>query len=97
MRRENAADDRRSGCGAANVVSYSQSGSSPGPGLVATVVECAKVGGQYLGDNSLCTPVTCDPNAVPTVSEWGLVVLLLLGLSMGTIAFGRPSEATGIN
>ena len=34
---------------------------------------------------------------IPAVSEWGLLVLLLLGLSIGTIAFGwgRPGRVAG--
>lgn len=37
-------------------------------------------------------PPSCDcPNcaAIPTVSEWGLVVMTLLALSVGTVLFGR--------
>ncbi|NOT01075.1 MAG: hypothetical protein HOP29_10645 [Phycisphaerales bacterium] len=32
----------------------------------------------------------CEPpDPVPTVSQWGLLILLLSGMSMGTVLFGR--------
>ena len=31
----------------------------------------------------------CDPPPVPTVSEWGLILMALLLLTMGTIVFTR--------
>ncbi len=36
-----------------------------------------------------CPPPT---EVIPTVTEWGLLVMLLLGLTMGTVAFGRRRE-----
>ncbi len=37
-----------------------------------------------------CGP--CEP-AIPTVSEWGLIVMTLLALTAGTIVFGRRRRA----
>jgi cysteine-rich repeat protein len=34
----------------------------------------------------------CPPSAIPTVSEWGLAVLTLIGLAAGTILFGRSPK-----
>lgn len=40
--------------------------------------------------SGVCNPdCTCQPAPVPTVSEWGLAILTLVGLSAGTIMFGR--------
>lgn len=56
-------------------------------------------------DNDGCCPNLCDGNTdndcppvvgVPTVSEWGLAILTLIGLVVGTILFSRKrSIATG--
>jgi IPTL-CTERM motif len=40
------------------------------------------------GDNE-CLGGACLPPPIPTVSEWGLIVMSLLLLATGTIAFGR--------
>ena len=37
-------------------------------------------------DDLICVP---SENPIPTVSEWGLVVMTLLGLTVGTIIFAR--------
>ena len=34
----------------------------------------------------------CEPGAIPTVSEWGLVILALLLLAAGKVYFGRRPE-----
>jgi cysteine-rich repeat protein len=40
-----------------------------------------------------CNPdCTCNFPGIPAVSEWGLVVLVLIGLAVGTIMFGRRRE-----
>ena len=40
--------------------------------------------------SGICNPdCTCQAAPVPTVSEWGLVVLTLVGLTAGTIMFNR--------
>jgi hypothetical protein len=49
-----------------------------------------------------CLPADCDCTAdcklpsdiVPAVSEWGLVVMVLIGLAAGTVMFGRKRVAT---
>jgi cysteine-rich repeat protein len=35
---------------------------------------------------------TCNFPGIPAVSEWGLVVLVLIGLAVGTVVFGRRRE-----
>lgn len=35
-----------------------------------------------------------EVSGVPAVSEWGLLVLVLIGLTVGTVMFGRRREAT---
>lgn len=52
-------------------------------------VECA---GDYQGDNTVCADVSC-PRLIPTVSEWGLAIMSLIGLAVGTIMFGRQRRA----
>ncbi len=41
----------------------------------------------------LAVPIECagagDPAAIPTVSEWGLIIMTLLALTAGTIVFAR--------
>jgi hypothetical protein len=39
-----------------------------------------------------CEDVGCNHNSIPTVSEWGLVVLTLLLLTGAKIYFGRREE-----
>lgn len=41
----------------------------------------------YVGENC-----TLPPGVIPTGSEWGLVVLTLLPLTAGKLAFGRGSQ-----
>jgi len=49
-----------------------------------------------------CQPVDCDctgdcktpSDIVPAISEWGLVVMVLIGLVAGTVMFGRKRVAT---
>ena len=50
----------------------------------------ASSGGPDPTEDGLCaeTCEECD-NPIPTVSEWGLVVMTLLGLTVGTIVFAR--------
>lgn len=51
-------------------------------------VPSADCAGDYQGDNTLCADTDC-PRLVPTVSEWGLAIMSLIGLAVGTILFGR--------
>ncbi len=37
----------------------------------------------------MISSITVNPAAIPTVSEWGLIVTTLLALTAGTIVFGR--------
>ena len=60
----------------------------------ATCASIAGAGDGYQGDDTLCDPNPCT-GPIPAVSEWGLVVLTLLGCIVGTVLFratGRRSE-----
>ena len=50
--------------------------------------------GQTFHEEALCADadVVCG-EAVPTVSEWGLIVMTLLGCTLGTILYGRRRAA----
>lgn len=54
--------------------------------LELTQEECELDGGTYQGDGAPCASAGC-PAAVPAASAWGLVVLTLLGLVVGTRRF----------
>ncbi len=42
------------------------------------------------GEDCESCPADCGPcGDIPTVSEWGLIVMLLLALTAGTIVFAR--------
>ena len=49
-----------------------------------------------------CSPKVCDCDSdcklatdiVPAISEWGLLVMVLIGLVAGTVMFGRKRAAT---
>lgn len=49
--------------------------------------QCEAAGGKYLGEGTLCD-VDC-PDPIPTVSEWGLVVMTLLIFVAGTVIILR--------
>jgi len=40
-----------------------------------------------------CSEIECTHNAIPTVSEWGLVIMTLLLLTGAKVYFGRRSQA----
>jgi len=63
----------------------------PERGTCAELIEseCLAAGGDYLGDGTGCSPNMCSGVGIPTVSEWGLVVLTLLAMTTGTIVYGR--------
>lgn len=43
----------------------------------------------------VCEAVFCRTTAIPTVSDWGLVILTLLGLTIGSVVFrGKQSGST---
>jgi len=52
-----------------------------------TQEECDLDGGSYRGDGVACGAVQCPP-PIPAISEWGLVILLLIALVVGTNVFG---------
>jgi hypothetical protein len=56
---------------------------------------CEAIGGEWTRETD-CANVTCDPLFVPipTVSEWGLVIMALLLLVGGKVYFGRRQTAT---
>jgi len=53
-----------------------------------TQEECDLDGGTYQGDGVACGSVSCPP-PIPAVSEWGLVVLALVALVLGSLMFAR--------
>ena len=59
----------------------------PASGCLAGINPCA--------DNETCDEAgdVCVPNAIPTVSQWGLVVLTILLLVAAKVQFGRASRA----
>lgn len=72
----------------------------------ATFVECLNfpgAGGNFLGVGTVCTGLDDDQDGIdnacdlvytiPTMSEWGLVVLTLVLLIGAKIAFGRRTAA----
>jgi hypothetical protein len=56
-----------------------------------TRLGCVAVGGDWTRDQT-CEEVACR-NAIPTVSEWGLVIMTLLLLAGAKVYFGRRREA----
>lgn len=66
---------------------------------VNTRAWCVGNGGAYRGDDSICKEDlnndgifdTCE--AIPAASEWGLAILMLLTMVLGTIAIRRHSLA----
>ncbi|MCK4342807.1 MAG: choice-of-anchor L domain-containing protein [Phycisphaerae bacterium] len=61
-----------------------------------TEADCEATGGEFLGDGTMCLGDSnengiddaCEAH-VPTVTEWGLIVLTVLLLAAGTIIFSR--------
>jgi hypothetical protein len=50
--------------------------------------DCTAEKDEWSQDTS-CSQIECEPNPIPTVSEWGLIIMALLTLVGGAIAFGR--------
>lgn len=61
------------------------------PGPTCTVEDsqvCVSMGGIFQGGGTTCAEVVCA-KPIPTVSEWGLMVMALLLLTTGTVILGR--------
>ncbi len=58
---------------------------------------CALLSGTSGAEGTTCAEVECVAQ-IPTVSEWGLIVMTLIGLTAGTILFARrrPKRVTGM-
>lgn len=50
---------------------------------------CSSLDGRYDGDGTACAP---DGECIPTMSEWGVLVMLLLVLTAGTVVVMRRRE-----
>ncbi len=62
-----------------------------GDGIVTVGEQCDGTAGPCPG---LClSSCRCTTGEVPTVSEWGLAVMALIGLAGGTIIFGGPADS----
>lgn len=59
---------------------------------ILTPPEACDDGNNANGDGCSAT-CTIEVPAIPAVSEWGLLVLVLVGLTVGTVMFGRRREA----
>jgi hypothetical protein len=57
-----------------------------------TLAECSDEGDEW-SKNLGCSQVTCEPPFIPTVSEWGLVIMALLLLAGAKVYFGRREES----
>jgi hypothetical protein len=58
--------------------------------LVASQSACTAMSGTYQGDGTAC-PAACyaEDHNIPAVSEWGMVVLVILVLAAGTVVIRR--------
>ena len=54
-----------------------------------TPAACQALGGRFFGPNLSCAQVCANGACIPTVSTWGIVVLLLLVTTAGTILLAR--------
>jgi hypothetical protein len=53
--------------------------------------DCEAAGGRSAGEGSDCATTDCLTVPIPTVSEWGLLLMALLGLVVGTTMFRRKT------
>jgi len=68
----------------------------------ASPQECTSIGNTYLGDDTVClgdgdgngVDDACE-QPIPTVSEWGLIVMTLLIVTVWKVHFGRRRDWTG--
>ena len=56
--------------------------------VIGTEDDCLAFGGAYSGDGTTCLDAPCGA-AIPTVSEWGMIVMAVLVLTAATVLFGR--------
>jgi len=56
---------------------------------------CQALGGRFFGPNLSCAEVCANGACIPTVSTWGIVVLLLLLTTAGTIVLARGRVPAG--
>jgi hypothetical protein len=61
--------------------------------LYVTLGSCEKLGGIYMGDGSTACIHNSEGGCIPTLSEWGLVVLALLTATGGTLILRRRVPA----
>ena len=62
--------------------------------LGVTEDACIKVPGRYMGDGTAsCPPHDAEGNCIPTVSEWGLLVMAVLVLTAATVVIMRRRAA----
>jgi len=61
--------------------------------LYVTLGACEKLGGIYMGDGSTACIHTPEGECIPTLSEWGFVVLALLTATGGTLILRRRVPA----
>ena len=65
-----------------------------------TEEECNAQGGTYQGDDTLCVEDACQGpdedtfGGIPAVTEWGLVVMVLMGMAAGTVMFRKWRQQT---
>lgn len=54
-----------------------------------TQVQCQALSGRFFGPNMSCAEVCVNGGCIPAVSTWGIIVLLLLLATAGTIVLAR--------
>lgn len=72
-----------------NTGALARGGCNYGGGVCFVVPQytCDNAGGSYLGDGTPCSDIP-----IPAVSEWGLIVVTLLAMTLGTIMLARRHE-----
>jgi cysteine-rich repeat protein len=65
-----------------------------GNGLVEVGEECDGQNAAACPPGGSCNSICQCIAGIPAVSEWGLLVLVLVGLTVGTVLFGRRRQAT---